>query len=55
MRTSILLILIVFLNSCQKEKYTIEEKKRGNIVQKIIYDHGKITASKKYESGILNT
>ncbi|AZA77612.1 hypothetical protein EG347_08830 [Chryseobacterium sp. G0186] len=55
MKTSILLILIVFLNSCQKEKYTTEDKKRGNLVQKIIYHHGKITASKTYESGILNT
>ncbi|WPO81969.1 hypothetical protein SD427_14505 [Chryseobacterium sp. JJR-5R] len=55
MRISILLILIVFLNSCKKEEYTTEEKKQGNIVQKIIYNHGKITVSKTYESGILNT
>lgn len=53
MRISILIILIVFLNSCEKEKYTIE-KKQGNIVQRIMYEHGKITKSKTYESEKLN-
>lgn len=54
MRISRLMILIAFLNSCKKEKDIIE-KKQGNTVQKIIYDHGRITTSKTYESGILNT
>lgn len=53
MRISILIILIAFMNSCNKENYTTE-KKKGNTLQKIMYEHGKITNSKTYKSGILN-
>jgi len=55
MRTFILIfVCIIFLNSCKKDNYVIE-KKDGDLMQKIIYEHGEVTNSKTYMKGVLNT